>query len=161
MQFDLKIIPVTVCLFFCGLALAQTADPVTPAPELNPSALNVIHSEQLRRIMLRLNELAYERENTELGLDLLRAKQVAALVAAAGSLQASAGHLPNILITGELNAAEQASFVAIARQLHDESLRLQADIHAYRFDLLPAGYRRLQRICDACHGLFRDDREFP
>jgi cytochrome c556 len=134
-------------VFWC-LTNVCAADQNNSESQTTAPARGAIHSDQLQRTMKRLNELAYDREYTELGLDRLRAEQIAALVTAAAEL----------LSAGEMTAEEQATFAAIAGQLHAEAQNIQAAVRAYQFDRLPAGYRRLQRICNACHALFREDR---
>jgi cytochrome c556 len=144
-------------VFWC-LTNVCAADQNNSESQTTAPARGAIHSDQLQRTMKRLNELAYDREYTELGLDRLRAEQIAALVTAAAQLRISAGRLPELLSAGEMSAEEQATFAAIAGQLHAEAQNIQAAVRAYQFDRLPAGYRRLQRICNACHALFREDR---
>ena len=129
--------------------------PVVKAQEQGP-ALSTIHSEQLIRIMQRLNELAYEREYTELGLDRLRAEQIDALVLETDMLSSKADNLPSIITEGELTTAEQITFKAVASQLHAEVLRIQADIQENNFINVDAGYRRIRQTCESCHNLFRD-----
>jgi len=105
--------------------------------------------------MQRLDQLAFEREYTELGLDRLRAEQIELLVHESQSLLTNAGRLPEILNAGRITGVEQETFTAVARQLYTETLRIQAQIRAYQFEQLPAAYQRLQRTCNACHSLFR------
>lgn len=138
------------CIVSCPAGNGALADKETSAP-----LLHSIHSDQLRRTMLRLKELAYEREYTELRLDRLRAKQIASLVAEARALVAKASRLPEILNGGTLSAEEQITFIAVAKQLYSETQRLQADVQANRYENLQYGYRQLQRTCSACHKLFR------
>ena len=138
------------CIASCPAGNGALADEGLTAP-----LLHTIHSDQLRRTMLRLNELAYEREYTELRLDQLRAEQIEALVAEARTLVTKAGRLPEILNGGSLSPEEQITFVAVARQLYSETQQLQAEVQANRYENLQYGYRHLQQTCNACHKLFR------
>lgn len=117
--------------------------------------LHSIHSDQLRQVMLRLNELAHEREYTELSLDRLRAEQINALVKEARALVGNAGRLSDMPDEEKLTEEEKITFTAIARQLYSETLQIQADIQANRYRNLQDSYRYLRRTCNACHKLFR------
>ena len=150
-----KIIPFGLLLLFCNIASCPAGNGTLADKGATAPLLHTVHSDQLRLIMLRLNELAYEREYTELRLDQLRAEQIASLVAEARNLVANAGRLPEILNDSSLNAEEQITFIAVAKQLYSETQRLQADVQAKRYENLQYGYRHLQRTCNACHKLFR------
>ena len=151
----LKKFPYGLVLLVCCITSCPAANGALAGKEPTPPLLHTIHSDQLRQTMLRLNELAYEREYTELSLDRLRARQIEALVNEARALVDNASRLPDILGQEKLTEEEQITFTAVARQLYSETLQIQADIQANRYDNLTDRYRHLQRICNACHKLFR------
>lgn len=139
---------ITLCLLCSPAARVQSQ-------ETGP-ALSTIHSDKLIQSMRRLNELAYEREYTELGLDRLRADQIHALVRETEILVNKAKNLSEIVTGGQLTSEERITFRAIASQLHTEAVSLQTAISANNFVNVDAGYRRLQETCNACHNLFRN-----
>lgn len=156
MRYDLlKNLPFGLLLLFCCSTSCPAANGALAGKEAAPPLLHSIHSDQLREIMSRLNELAHEREYTELSLDRLRARQVEALVKEAGALLENAGRLSDIPGEEKPTEEEQITFTAVARQLYSETLRIQADIQANRYENLTDRYRHLQRTCNACHKLFR------
>lgn len=158
MSYLMKSISIGLFLFFSPAVYVHPQEPAFTDGGIRNPALSAIHSDQLRRIMLRLNELAYEREYTELGLDRLRAEQIDSLVTESKTLAGNADRLSEILTQGELTAEELITFKAIANQLYSEALRIQADIHANNFINVDKGYRRLRQTCNACHNLFRTSK---
>ena len=158
MSYSIKKIPFGLLLLLCSIASCPAGNGALAGKEPAPPLLHTIHSDQLRQIMLRLNELAYEREYTELSLDRLRAQQIETLVHEARALVDNANRLPDILGEEKLTEEEQITFTAVARQLYSETLQIEADIQANRYDNLTDRYRHLQRICNACHKLFRIDK---
>lgn len=150
-----KTIPFGLLLLFCGITSCPAGDGTLADKQSTEPLLHSIHSDQLRRTMLRLKDLAYEREYTELRLDRLRSEQIESLVVEARALVAKAGRLPEIMNGGTLNAEEQITFIAVAKQLYGETQQLQADVLANRYENLQYGYRHLQQTCNACHKLFR------
>ena len=154
MSYSIKI-PFGLLLLFCCIAACPADNGTLADKEPTPPLLHTIHSDQLRQIMLRLNELAYEREYTELSLDRLLAKQIAALVNEARNLVDKAGRLSGMDGGGKLTEEEQITFTAVARQLYSETLQMQADVQANRYEKIPGNYRYLHHTCNACHKLFR------
>jgi hypothetical protein len=120
------------------------------------AALQSLHSEDIRKIMRRLNALAYEREYTELELDQIRDKNLRALAHAAEDLMEISEQLPEILPDNQLSYEEQVTFKAMARQLHNETLNLLNTGSTKNYSEIKSGYLRLQQTCAACHNLFRD-----
>ena len=153
--------PLSLCLYCCCLVSGHAQNRIPAETEAAPPVLSAIHSEQLQKIMSNLNELAYERERTELGLDRLRAEQIEILAAEAETLAARAGRLTDQLTDTELSEEDRITFSAIANQLQAETLRMRADVRANKFENLSAGYQRLRQTCNACHKLFRGDPEEP
>jgi cytochrome c556 len=155
MTYTFKTIPFALLLAFSCVASCLAGNSALGESQATMPLLHSIHSDQLRQIMLRLNELAYEREYTELSLDRLRAEQIASLVNEARTLADNASRLSDIAGGERLTEEEQITFTAVARQLYSETLQIQADIKANRYETLPGGYRYLQQTCSACHKLFR------
>ena len=117
--------------------------------------LNVIHSNNIRTIMRRLNMLAYEREYTDLELEQLFKQQIELFINAASELKDSSENLPNI--TGnKLNETDVTTFRAMANQLYWETLKLQEHINSSHYQETRHSYQRLRETCNACHQLFRD-----
>ena len=155
MFYHMKSISIGLFLFLFPAVYVHSQEADFEDGEIRNPALSAIHSDQLRRIMLRLNELAYEREYTELGLDRLRAKQIDSLVTEAETLAGNADGLSETQAREELTAEELITFKAIANQLYSEALQIQTDIHANNFMNVDKGYRQLRHTCNACHNLFR------
>jgi len=158
MTYYFKIISFALLLVFAFVATCPAGNGALRDKESATPLLHTIHSDQLRQIMVRLNELAYEREYTELSLDRLRAEQIESLVHEARTLVDNASRLSDIPNEEKLTEEEQITFTAVARQLYSETLQIQADIKANRFENLQGSYRYLQQTCNACHKLFRIDR---
>lgn len=147
-------IPVIVMLFFSSFLSAResTGDQVNETSAL----LNVIHSEQLRGIMQRLDTLAYEREYTALELQKIRERQIQKLVDVTRELMKSSEQLREIAPDVQVSREDLVTFRAMAAQLHRETLDLEESIqHGYAPEL-DRGYERMRDTCTACHRLFRE-----
>lgn len=155
MPYYINKIPFGLLLLFCCVASSPAGNGAPGDNESTRPLLHTIHSDQLRQVMLRLNELAYEREYTELSLDRLRAEQIDSLVNEAGALVGNASRLADIQGEEKLTEEEKITFKAVARQLYSETLQIQADIQANRYENLQDSYSYLRRTCNACHKLFR------
>ena len=123
--------------------------------EENKIVLNVIHSDDIRAIMRRLNLLAYEREYTDLELEQKYREQIELLIQTANKLKDSAENLPNIT-RNKINETDITTFRAMANQLYRETLNLQEEINSSHYRGIRLSYQRLRDTCNACHQLFRD-----
>ena len=150
--------PVAVLLFAC-LCLSPAADSSAPAEDQQgkEALLKTVHSPQLKKIMRRLDMLAYESEYTALELESMRASQVRRLVEFAGELALTAEDLPRI--TGSaLSPEDRITFRALARQLQDDTLKLKNESAENNYSNLKDGYQKLRQTCNSCHRLFRAAR---
>jgi len=127
---------------------------VTWAEQQQP-ALHGIYSKQLRTIMLRMNQLVYEREMTALQVQEVRERQLRQLIDTVADL-VKAGEVLTDAVPGiELNREDQVIFRAMARQLFQEAQNLGTLVEEKNYAALDPAYRRLNETCNACHNLFR------
>ncbi len=124
--------------------------------ETGKTILNAIHSDEVKRIMQKLNSLIYEREYTELELQKLNHRQIELLIEEATTLSKTATNLPNISSLKDLNEEEQLTFNAMANQLRKIAMELKREIDSNHEDKVDAVYIKLESTCNTCHQLFRD-----
>ncbi len=104
--------------------------------------------------MRRLDSLAYEREYTALELEGMRASQINQLVDFAAKLAETADKLPQIT-DQSLSDEDKITFRAMAKQLHDDTVRLKSKAAAENYRNLNVDYKQLRQTCSSCHRLFR------
>jgi hypothetical protein len=121
------------------------------------AVLNVIHSERLRFIMQQLDILSYDRERTALELQKLQLRQVEALLEAANELLLRSEQLPQIVPDSSLTEGERITFRALAAELYQQTLYINAQYRMGQGANVQLGYRQLHQTCAACHRLFRAD----
>lgn len=121
-------------------------------------APHAVFNEQMRELMGNLNSLTIsEKEMTEIERDVRRARnreELSATAEAIGStVDAIIAASPNL----KLDARDQSAFLHFAGQLRREAgtLKIMAD-QGYN-EALPGQLERIQKICQACHRLFRTD----
>lgn len=145
------LVPV-LCL--TGISIAEDTKQ-DPSAVSGKAVLLSLHNEDIRRIMGRLNTLAYEREFTELELDRMRRENLETLATAAADLVKIAEQLPESIPDNQMSEEEQVTFRAMANQLQDETLRLLDTTATSSYSERQSGYRELEKTCTACHNLFR------
>lgn len=133
------------------------AEPAGRDTAADRALLNTIHSDELKKIMRRLDMLAYENEYTELEIQSMRVSQLNHLLEFADELVTTADNLPQIT-SEQLSEADRITFKAMARQLYTDTLRLKADAAERNYSDMSARYQGLRRTCDSCHRLFRETR---
>lgn len=125
--------------------------------ETGKTLVKVIHSEEIRNIMRKLNSLVYEREYTELELRKINKKQIELLVNEAAALAKTAADMPNITSLKNLDDESQLTFNAMVNQLQNISGELKRAVEHNHQNEINATYLKLQDTCDTCHALFREE----
>lgn len=155
-----KKIILSLVFLVSALSLIVKSNAEDSIPDLSTgggkAVLHSLHNENLRRIMGRLNTLAYEREYTELELDRLRQENLKALAASVADLVKLADQLPEYFPDDQLSDEEQVTFKAMANQLQDETSQLLDSSSTSTYSSRNTAYRNLAKTCMACHNLFRD-----
>lgn len=118
-------------------------------------ALHGIYSEKLKPIMLRLNQLVYEREMTALQVQEVREQQLRHLIDTVADLVKASEVLTDAVPGIELNKEDQVIFRSMARQLFGEAQNIEVLVEEKNYAALDPAYRRLNETCNACHNLFR------
>ena len=126
----------------------------TGAAQQRP-ALHGIYSEQLKTIMLRMNQLVYEREMTALQVQEVRERHLRQLLDTIAELVRSAGTLTDAVPGIELSSEDQVVFRAMAAQLYREAQNIGVLVEEKNYNALEPAYQRLNETCNACHSLFR------
>lgn len=124
--------------------------------ETEKTILNAIHSDEVKRIMQKLNSLIYEREYTELELQKLSHRQIELLIEEATTLYQTATNQPNITSLKDLSEEEQLTFNAMAHQLREIAMELKREIDSNHANEVDAVYLKLESTCNTCHQIFRD-----
>ncbi len=146
----------TLVLLISTSALLSANDG-TEKLETGKTLLKVIHSDEIRNIMRKLNSLVYEREYTELELRKINKKQIELLVIEAAALSKTAANLPNITSLNNLDDESQLTFNAMVNQLQNISIELKGATEHNHQDEINAAYIKLQDTCNTCHTLFREE----
>ena len=118
-------------------------------------ALHGIYSEKLRTIMLRMNQLVYEREMTALQVQEVREQHLKELISTISELVKAAEVLTDAVPGIELKEEDQVIFRAMANQLYREAQDIGSMVEEKDYSDLDPAYRRLNETCNACHSLFR------
>lgn len=118
-------------------------------------ALHGIYSEKLKTIMLRMNQLVYEREMTALQVQEQREQHLQQLIDTVADLVSAAEVLTDAVPGIELSKEDQVVFRAMANQLYREAQSIGVMVEEKNYSALDPAYRRLNETCNACHSLFR------
>ena len=118
-------------------------------------ALHGIYSEKLRTIMLRMNQLVYEREMTALQVQEERKRHLKELINTVSDLVKAASVLTDAVPGIELKREDQVIFRALANQLYKEAREMGTMVEEKDYSDLDPAYQRLNETCNACHSLFR------
>lgn len=145
-----------ILITFMTTSSLLLANDVSEKLETGKTILNAIHSDEVKRIMQKLNGLIYEREYTELELQKLSKKQIKLLIEEATKLSQTAINQPNITSLRDLSEEEQLTFNAMANQLREIAMELKREIDSNHQDKVDAVYIKLESTCNTCHRLFRD-----
>ena len=127
---------------------------ITWAGQQHP-ALHGIYSEQLKTVMMRMNQLVYEREMTALQVQDVRERHLRQLLDTVAELVKAADVLTDAVPGIELNKEDRVIFRAMARQLYLEAQNIGTLVEEKNYAALDPAYRRLNETCNACHSLFR------
>lgn len=116
---------------------------------------HVVHSEDLRDIMQRLNQLVYKTELDELKKNELRTQHLDDLVYTVNELGFAAIVLQEALPGFDLSTEEKDIFHALAIQLQKEAETIKEMAEENDTANMERSYKRLNDTCSACHELFR------
>lgn len=123
--------------------------------EQQQPALHGIYSEKLKTIMLRMNQLVYEREMTALQVQEARERHLKELINTVSELVKAAEVLTDAVPGIELKKEDQVIFRAMANQLYSEAQNIGNMVEEKDYSSLDPAYQRLNETCNACHSLFR------
>jgi len=137
-------------LFLILLYVSSTAGMGQQRP-----ALHGIYNEKLKTIMLRMNQLVYEREMTALQVQEVREQHLKQLIDTVTDLVKAAEVLTDAVPGIELNREDQVIFRAMASQLFREAQNIGVLVEEKNYAALDPAYQRLNETCNACHSLFR------
>lgn len=92
---------------------------------------------------------------TEQQLDVERRKYSRQIGEAARNLSVNVGTIIASMPGLQLNAGEQATFLALASKLRDEAQQLQELAEQNHIDAISDGLHEINTTCTSCHALFR------
>jgi len=118
-------------------------------------ALHGIYSEKLKTVMLRMNQLVFEREMTALQVLEEREQHLQQLIDAVADLVRAAETLTDAVPGIALIKEDQVVFRAMANQLYREAQAIGVMVEEKNYSALDPAYQRLNETCNACHSLFR------
>jgi cytochrome c556 len=118
-------------------------------------ALHGIYSEKLKTVMLRMNQLVFEREMTALQVLEEREQHLQQLIDAIADLVRAAEALTDAVPGIALIKEDQVVFRAMANQLYREAQAIGVMVEEKNYSALDPAYQRLNETCNACHSLFR------
>ncbi len=123
--------------------------------ETGEPALHAVHDNELRNLMDRMDSLMQERFMTETQLDSERRKFSRRIADSAQDLSKTIdtiiAKLPNLTLT----PAEQATFLALANKLRQQTEQLQQQARQNHIDAIDDGLHQINTTCTSCHALFR------
>jgi cytochrome c556 len=128
-----------------------------PAASAGP-ALREIHNDPLQQLMIQMNALVYEQMRDELDAAQEKRQRIEALAATAGQLSGTVKAIIATLPSLKLSPEEQASFLALANNLHASAQQMETQARTNQIQAIPATLDQLTVTCGACHNLFRKSR---
>lgn len=129
--------------------------PPARLPDTGEPALHAVQNHQLHQLMAQMNSLMFETFRTELEIDKERRRQASQIADTARELSGTIDAIPATLPKLGLNDAEQVSFLALARRLHEQSQGLEQLARANQIDAMGPALQQMTLTCNACHQLFR------
>lgn len=146
------------CHCLCALLMtACTAEkhPVRELPDTGKPALHAVQSERLRNLMMQLNDLMFERMQTEVALDRERRQLAGEIAAASAIMLATVKDIPQALPALSLDSKERQSFLNLSARLEEQVTLLKQEAELNYVDAIPQRLERIVATCNACHQSFR------
>ena len=142
----------TILMIFCAQSgWAETVN----EPEISEPLIHVIISDEIRDIMLKINQLVNERELTQLQILEQREKYLNDLIQATDRLMATALTIRDAIPGVSMSPENHRIFEALARQLNNDAKNLKDTAETDSYSGLEPAYGRLRETCAACHRLYR------
>ncbi|WP_333879215.1 cytochrome c [Methylobacter sp.] len=129
---------------------------ITKLTETGSPALHAIDSNELRRLMDRMNSLMFESILTGQALDSQQREFSSRVITAAEGVDRALDGIVATLPKLNLDEGEQKTFLALAVNLRGKAHTLKAQAEARHFDDIPATLEKMNATCTSCHQLFRD-----
>jgi hypothetical protein len=140
----------------CGQSgVAITTGTITEG--VSDDALHGLMTERISLLQRSIEVLLYEQNRTQSELDQTRRRQTAEIAAAAIELRDSVAQVAALEPRLRLSPASSATFISLARQLHNDSEALAELANGMRVGSLEDAVLQLQTSCDSCHSLYRND----
>ena len=153
MQSEPKTVMILFSILFvsCGSVYSEDNSPIL----VDELKYHAIHSENLRDIMHRMNQLVYEKELNDMQKSEIRTGYIQNLVDTVNELAVASESLTEALPGFDLSEEEKNIFQGLAKQLQIEAYNIR--LMAERFDdtEMQAAYQRFNDTCSVCHELFR------
>jgi cytochrome c556 len=138
-----------------GLLLVSPISNSTGQDTVKEPLIHVIVSDQIRGIMLKLNDLVNVRGMTALQIMELRVQHLKNLISTIDDLVDASEELNDAIPGIRLSTENKITFEALAKKLQDEAANLKTMAEETNYAGMEPAYRRLTSTCDACHQLFR------
>jgi cytochrome c556 len=152
---NLYLLAVVLIFSACSSSGNQHAHIEGGRSQTGQPALHAVRDNQLRELMARMDSLMQERFMTEQQLDVERRKYSRQIGEAARNLSVNVGTIIASMPGLQLNAGEQATFLALASKLRDEAQQLQELAEQNHIDAISDGLHEINTTCTSCHALFR------
>lgn len=117
--------------------------------------IHVIVSDQIREIMLKLNDLVNARGMTALQIMELRVQHLRDLISTIDDLVDASEELNDAIPGIRLSPENKITLEALAKKLQDEAAHLKTMAEETNYAGMEPAYQRLTSTCEACHQLFR------
>ncbi len=124
--------------------------------ETGHPALHAIQDQKLRELMDRMDVLLQERFMTEQQIDVERAKFLQRIADTAQELGQTVDVIVSRMPALPLSTDEQATFMALAGKLRQQTRQLQDQAQHKQIDSIDDSLHQLNTTCTSCHALFRE-----
>lgn len=121
-----------------------------PQKSLDPSVRHMVKSDKLRVIMSRIDNVIYERQQSELDRDRMRGRYVRSL---AQTLRDLSHELELIESLDDANN-ESRLYKSYGELMYQEARDLEYLAQQQAYENLPQSVENIKNICNSCHAQF-------
>jgi cytochrome c556 len=115
---------------------------------------HVIHDDRLQQLIIQMNALVYEQTHDSLEITSKNHQKIKKLAEKAVQLSGTSKSIIEKLPSLGLSLDEQASFIALAEKLPNQSRKMEAKARKGQIEAIPAMLEQLTQTCGSCHALF-------
>ena len=138
----------------CQSGLKSDVDS-TPEAYSKPNLVHAIHSEKLRKIMIDLKGLAYDRLPQEMEIQEERTRHFERISQTADAMARYAPRIAETLSELDLRDNERRTFLELVEHLKTHALELRRHAAMGKWPETIEAMEAVKSTCAACHDLFR------